>query len=118
ARKECGAVNAREQGDVASDLADFVKSAAIGTATCVENVVAEEVLAKAFKGPLGESALLVHLLLGLFGNSLDDLFFESIDEVVAFFLGMFFGVDRIVEPVAILFLEILVDGLIERKRRD
>src|SRR5260370_2940208 len=118
ASEERGAMNAREQADFASDLADLVEGAAIGTAAFVKNVVAEDFFAEVFKGALGERALLVHFFLGLFGNRLDDLFLERIDEVIAFFLGMLFSVDRIVEPVAILFLEILVDGLIERKRRD
>src|SRR5260370_38001336 len=117
ASEERGAMNAREQADFASDLADLVEGAAIGTAAFVKNVVTEDFFAEAFKGALGERALLVHFFLGLFGNRLDDLFLERIDEVIAFFLGMLFSVDRIVEPVAILFLEILVDGLIERKRR-
>src|SRR5712664_4617897 len=76
ASEKRGAVNAREQADFASDLADLVKSAAIGTAAGVENVVAKDVLTKAFKGALGQRALLVHFFLGLFGNGLDDLVFE------------------------------------------
>src|SRR5258708_521999 len=118
ASEERGAMNAREQPDFASDLADLVEGAAIGTAAFVKNVVTEDFFAEAFKGALGERALLVHFFLGLFGDSLDDLVFESVDEVIAFFLGMLLGVHRIVEPVAIFFLEILVDGLIERQRRD
>src|ERR1700674_797501 len=88
ASKERGAVDTGEQADFASDFADLVKEAAVGTASGVENVVTEDVLAEAFKGALGQRALLVHLLLGLFGDGLDDLFLESIDEVVAFFLRM------------------------------
>src|SRR6266478_919448 len=118
ASKERGTVNAREQADFASDFTNLVESAAIGTAAFVKNVVTEDFFAEAFKGTLGQRALLVHFFLGLFGDGLDDLFLESVDEVIAFFLGMLFGVHRIVEPVAILFLEVLVDGLIERKRRD
>src|SRR5258708_23827449 len=118
ASKERGTVNAREQADFASDLPDLVESAAIGTAAFVKNVVTEDFFAEAFKGALGERALLVHFFLGLFGDSLDDLVFESVDEVIALFLGMLFGVNRIVKPVAVLFLEILVHGLIEKQRRN
>src|SRR6266478_4764455 len=100
ASEERGAMNAREQADFASDLANLVEGAAIGTATFVKNVVTEDFFAEAFKGALGQRALLVHFFLGLFGNGLDDLFLERVDEVIAFFL------------------EMLVDGLIERKRRD
>src|SRR6266700_7508611 len=76
AREESGTVDAREQADFAGDLANLIEGAAIGTAAGVQNVVAEDVLAQAFKGALGEGALLVHLLLWLFGNRRDDLFLE------------------------------------------
>src|SRR5229473_7757381 len=109
ARKERGAVNTREQADFASNLADFVKGAAIGTAALVENVVTEDVLAEAFKSALGESALLVHLLLGLFRDGFEDLILESINEVVAFFLRMLLGVYRVMEAVTVFFLEVLVN---------
>jgi len=72
-----------------------------------ENVVTEDVLAKAFKSALGESALLVHLLLGLFRDGFEDLFLEGVYEVVAFFFRMLLGVYRIVEAVTVFFLEIL-----------
>src|SRR5712664_1939206 len=118
ARKERGAVNTREQADFASDLADFVEGAAIGTAALVENVVTEDVLAEAFKSALGESALLVHLLLGLFRDSLEDLFLESVDEVVAFLLRMLLGVYRVVETVTVFFLEVLVNTFVEGEGRN
>src|SRR6266851_2708580 len=118
AGKERGTVHAREQADFAGDEANLVERAAIGTAAGVENVVAEDVFAEAFKGALGQGALLVHLFLGFFGNRLDDLILESVDEVVAFLLGMLFGVHRVVEPVAVFLLKILVDAFIERKGRD
>src|SRR5260370_9975905 len=96
----------------------MMEGAAVGTAAGDENIVAENIFAETFQGALGEGALFVHLLLGLFGNRLNDLILESIDEVVAFLLGMLFGVQRVMEPVAVLFLKILVDGFIERERRD
>src|SRR5438309_1621676 len=47
ASKKRRAVNAGEQADFASDLADLVKGAAVGTAALSENVVTEDVLAEA-----------------------------------------------------------------------
>ena len=89
-------MNAGEQADFASDLADLVKGAAVGTAALIENVVTEDVLAEAFKSALGESALLVHFLFGLFRDGFENLFLEGIDEVVAFFFRMLLGVHRVV----------------------
>src|SRR5229473_7500737 len=68
AREESGTVDAREQADFAGDLANLIEGAAIGAAAGVQNVVAEDILAEALKGALAEGALLVHLLLWLFGN--------------------------------------------------
>src|SRR6266852_8792774 len=113
ASEERGAVNAREQADFASDLADLVEGAAIGTAASVKNVVTEDIFAEAFKGALGQRALLVHFFLGLFRNGLDDLVLKGVNEVVAFLLGMLFGVQGVVELIAVLFLEVLVDGFVE-----
>src|SRR5882762_3220626 len=118
ASEKRGAVNTREQADFASDLADLIKGAAIGTAALVENVVTEDVLAEAFKGALCESALLVHLLLGLFRDGFEDFFLESINEVVAFFFRMPLRVYRVVEAVTVLFLEILVNVFVEREGRN
>src|SRR6267378_3500639 len=116
--KERGAMNAGEQADFASDLADFVKGAAIGTAALVENVVTEDVLAEAFKGALSESALLVHLLLGLFRDGFEDLFLEGINEVVAFFFRMLLRVHRVVEAVTVFFLEVLVNTFVKGEGRN
>src|SRR5207249_174248 len=108
ASEKGGTVDAREQADFAGDQTNRVEGAAVGTAAGVQDVVAEDVFAKPFEGALGEGALLVHLLLGFLGNELDDLFLESVDEVIALFLGMLFGVQRIVQTVAIFLLKILV----------
>src|SRR5260370_37943685 len=58
AGEERRAVDAREQANCARDMANLVESAAIGTAALVENVVAEDVLAKTLESAHGESALL------------------------------------------------------------
>src|SRR6267378_8685330 len=116
--KERGAMNAGKQADFAGDPADLVKGAAIGTAALVENVVTEDALAEAFKSALGESALLVHLLLGLFRDGFEDLFLESVDEVVAFLLRMLLGVYRVVETVTVFFLEVLVNTFVEGEGRN
>src|SRR5260370_17804267 len=91
----------------------MMEGAAVGTAAGDENIVAENIFAETFQGALGEGALFVHLLLGLFGNRLNDLILESIDEGEAFLLGMLFGVQHVMEPVAVLFLKILVGAFIE-----
>src|SRR6267143_1087717 len=95
ASKEGGTVHAGEQANFAGDQTNLVEGTAIGTAADVKNIIAEDVFAEAFQGALGEGAPLVHLLLGLF-----------------------FGVQCVMELVAVLFLEIFVDGFIERERRD
>src|SRR5882762_3582615 len=51
--KESRTVDAREQADFAGDQANLVKGAAVGTAASVEHIVAENILAEAFKGALG-----------------------------------------------------------------
>ena len=118
AGEERGTVHAGEQADFAGDMANLVEGAAIRTAACVQNVIAEDIFAEAFDGALGEGALFVHLLLGLFGDGLDDFFLQGINEVVALFLGMLFGIESIVKLRAVLFLEILVDGFVERDGLD
>ena len=57
ASKQRRAVYARQQADFAGDLANLVESASIRTAACVQNVVAENVLAHAFKRALGQGTL-------------------------------------------------------------
>ena len=116
AGEERGTVHAGEQADFARNMTNLVEGASIRTAACVQNVVAEDIFAEAFDGALGECALFVHLLLGLFGDGLDDFFFQGINEVVALFLGMLFGVESVVKLRAVLFLEILVDGFVEWDR--
>src|SRR5437879_13523418 len=117
AGKERGTVDAGEQADFASDQTNLVEGAAVWTAASVENIVAENILTEAFEGALSQSALPVHFLLGLFRDELDDLILEGIDEMVAFLLGMLFGVHGVMELVAVLFLEILVYAFIEGERR-
>src|SRR5580700_9751548 len=97
-------------------MTDLVKGAAVRTAAGVQNVIAEDVFAEALECALGESALFVHLLLGLLGDSFDDFFLEGIHEVVALFLGMLFSIESIVELGAVLFVEVLVDGFVKGKR--
>src|SRR5260370_25709759 len=109
-------MHAREQAHFAGDQTNLVEGSAVGTAAGIEHVVAENILAETLKRALSERALFVHLFLGLFGNRLDDLFLQSIHEVIAFLLGMLFGVQRVMELVAALLLQILVDGFIKRER--
>ena len=73
-----GAVDAREEADFASNLANLVEGAAIGPAAGIQDVVPEDIFAKALKSALRESALLVHFFLGLFGNRGEDFFLQGI----------------------------------------
>ena len=116
--KERGAMNAREQADLASDLANLVEGAAIGTPAGIQDVVAENIFAQAFKGALGKRALLVHLLLRLLGNGGEDFLLQGIDQVIAFLLWMLLGIERIVQPFAVFLLQILVDAFVEGQRLD
>src|SRR5579859_247540 len=118
AGKERGTVHAGEQADFAGNMPNLIERAAIRTAAGVQNIIAEDVLAKALKGALGKDALFIHFLLGLLGDGLDDFILQFIDEVVALFLGVLLGVESVVQLRAILFLEVFVDGLVERERRD
>src|SRR5579872_1258426 len=118
AGEERRTVDAREQADFARNVTDLVEGAAIGTAASVENVIAEDIFAKALEGALGEGALFVHFLLGLFGNGFDDLFLKGIDEVVAFVLRMLFRIESIAELRAVLFVQIFVNPFIKRQRLD
>src|SRR6266704_4879362 len=68
AGKKRRAVDAWEQANFAGDLTNLVEGAAVGTAAGVENIITEDLFAETLEGALGEGALLVHLLLGLFGN--------------------------------------------------
>src|SRR2546430_11176566 len=55
--------------DWSSDVCSSdLEGAAIGTPAGIQDVVAENIFAQAFKGALGKRALLVHLLLRLLGN--------------------------------------------------
>jgi hypothetical protein len=116
--KERGAMNAREQAHFAGNLANLVEGAAIGTPAGVQDVVAEDILAQAFKSALGKRALLVHLFLRLLGNGGEDFLFQGIDQVIAFLLWMLLGIERVVQPVAVFLLQILVDAFVEGKRLD
>src|SRR5438552_6584187 len=57
ASEEGGAVHAGEQANFAGDQANLVEGAAVGTAACVENIVAKDIFAEAFQGALGKGAL-------------------------------------------------------------
>src|SRR6476646_6736762 len=102
---------ARQESRFAGDLADLVEGAPIRTPLRVEDVVAEDFLAQALEGALCQGAL----FFVLFGNRLQDFVFQLIDEVIALFLGMLFGVQRIAQLRAMLLLYVGVEGVIERK---
>src|SRR5205809_210178 len=94
------------------------QAVAIGTPAGIQDVVAENIFAQAFKGALGKRALLVHLLLRLLGNGGEDFLLQGIDQVIAFLLWMLLGIERIVQPFAVFLLQILVDAFVEGQRLD
>ena len=47
----------------------------------------------------------------------EDLLLQLVDEVVAFFLGMLRGVQRVVQPRAVFLLDLLGQRFVERQRR-
>src|SRR5437899_6880421 len=99
----------RYQGGLAGDFTDLVELAAIGTAAGVQNFVAEDFFLEAIEGALGER----DFLFVLFGNGFDELGLESVDEGVAFLLGMLFGVESVLEVGGDGLLECVVDRIIE-----
>src|SRR5438094_1121388 len=105
-------MHAGEQADCASDQPNLVEGAAVRTAAGVQNIIAEDVFAETLESALGQSALFVHLLFRLFRNKLDDLFLESIDEMIALILGMLFGVYCVLVGMAVFFVDVFVYDLI------
>ena len=74
------AVNARQHADFAGDLANLVEGAGIGTAAANQHVVAEDALAKALEGAIGE-LLLVFVF---FGDRGQDFGLDRVNQAVAF----------------------------------
>src|SRR5262249_1708805 len=90
-----------KQSGFASDFANLVEFSAIGTAARVQNFVAEDIFLEAIISSLSQRDLLFFL----FRNRFDQLGLQSVNESVAFFLGMLFGVEGV--------LEVGADGLLE-----
>ena len=114
ASKQRRTVYARQQADLAGDLANLVERAAIRTPPRVQNFVAENILAQLLKRPLGQRPLLFIFL----GNGIHDLGFQLIHQLIAFLLRMLFGVQRILQLRAVLLLDFVVQRLVKRKWRD
>src|SRR5690242_523216 len=83
AGEERGTVNAGQQPHFARNFANLVEGAAIGTAAGIQDVVAENVLAEALKSALGQRPLLVHFLLGLFGDGCEDFVLQGVNQMIA-----------------------------------
>ena len=114
AGKECGAVHAGEDAGLDRDRADLVEGAVIGADAVVENLLAEDGFAQAFK-VLGE-------LLRSRGIVGGELFLEFVldllDLGVALELGVLLGVERVLETVTDLGLEGRGVGFVVLERSD
>ncbi len=86
-------MNTRKQSGLASDFANCVELAAIGTAAGVQNFVAEDLFLEAIVRTLGKC----DLLFVFFRNGFDELGLQSVDEGVAFLLGMLLSVKSVLE---------------------
>src|SRR5271157_6061156 len=107
-------MRAREKPDFARDLTDLIEGAPVRTPVADENVIAEVAFAQALEGAGGELALVLFFL----GNRFDDFFPELADELVALFLRMFCGVERVVEARAVLLLDLLCQRFVKLERRN
>ena len=112
AREERRAVRARQNTHFAGDVADFIERAGIRAPVAVQDVVAEIIFAQAFKRPHGQRAL----LFVLFRDRLFNRFLDFVDQVIAFLLRIFLGVQGVVEFRAVFLLDFLGERLIERQR--
>ncbi len=95
AREERRAVNARQQADFTSDLANLVERAGIRTAALVDNVLAEDALMETFDGASSELAFLFFFL----GNGCDDFLLDCRNAFAAFEFGILRRVERFVQAL-------------------
>src|SRR5580704_11829052 len=85
-------VYARQQTRLASNLANLIERASIGTPSAHQHILAEILFAEALEGAHGQ----LHLVFVVFGNGRLDFFLDGIDARVAFELGILRGVESIV----------------------
>jgi hypothetical protein len=109
AGEERRAVHARQQADFAGDLANLVEGAAVRTAIMMQDVVAEELLAQALEGAVGE-------LVAFSSSSGRGRGFPSLvrRQACSFLLGMLGGVEGVVQARAEFLVDFLGQLFVER----
>ena len=102
-------MNSWQQAYFAGDLADLVKRPSIWTAARIQNLVAEDVFFQPVEGALGQ----LQLFFVLFRNRFRHFSFQLVYEVVALFLRVLLGVQRILQVRTDGFLQRIVNSLVE-----
>ena len=105
-------MGARQNLGFASDLANLIEGAGIGTALAGQHVIAEDEFAQTLESAGGEL-----LLLGVLGGDRGvDFGLNRVDSGIAIGLGVFRGIDRVAQFFAVGLQHILVQIFVERWR--
>ncbi len=109
AREERRTVSTRQHAGLDRDCANLVECATIGTNPILRHLLAESPLAQKFV--VGRQLL---LRVGIVGRQLRGQFIlDLLDQRIALGLGVRLGVQRILQPVADLGLQLVVVGFVE-----
>ncbi len=111
ASEERGAVHAGQHPDFTGDLPDLVEGARVGTPVAMQDVVAEIAFAEPLERMRGQLAFVLVLL----RNGFQDFLVQLGDAVIALFLRIFRGIERVVQPLAVLALDLARERFIERR---
>ncbi len=111
AREQRRAVRAGQHAHFAIDIADFVERAAIRTAVRLQHLVAENALLQHVEQLFGFGLLFL-------GKRFHRLLLGFVNAMIAFELGIFLGVERVGQLLADLRLDLRVQRLVDRRRRD
>ena len=109
--EECGTVSARQNAGLYGDGANLVERAAIGTATLLEHLIAEDALLESFKAVGGG-------LLGFLGPGFRHAFAQGGGERLAFQLLVLFGVQSVAQLVADFLFDLRVQFFVKLGRRE
>ena len=112
AGEDGGAVGAGQDADFDPDVADLIEGAAVGTPFVVDDLFAEDALAKSFE--VGLEFLLRGFVFGRDGGL--QPFLQLADQSVAFRLGVFLGVEAVGEVGSDAVLQVVEVSLVELGR--